>query len=189
MIKKILAVMLAFSLASGSIAPAAVLNNNIATEVQAAKKKTPSVKKIRKAIVNEFGDNYKPDVSLSDEETSQRFEITTSLYTDIIAEVPMISINIDTLVIAKAKNKNARKKLKKQLLSYKKDQIENSMQYPMNLLKLHASTVYVKDNYVFFIMLGLIDSSIEQTGTDEQIIEAYKAENKRAVDAINSVFK
>ena len=49
--------------------------------------------------------------------------------------------------------------------------------------------MYVKDNYVFFLLLGSVDSSLEETGTDEQIIEAYQDEVQKAVDAINSLFK
>lgn len=63
------------------------------------------------------------------------------------------------------------------------------MQYPMNIPKVQASRVYVKDNYVFFIMLGFIDSSLEETENEEQLIEAYKTENKKAVDTINALFK
>ncbi len=186
--KKILAVIFAVSLASASVIPAIPLNSPSVT-VEAAKKKQPSVKKIRKAIADKYGESYVPDVSLTDSEITQRYGIKSSWYSDISAEVPMISNNVDTLVIVKAKNKNTRKKIKKQLVSYRQKQIDETMQYPMNIPKVQASKVYVKDNYVFFIMLGFIDSSLEETGTDEQLIEAYKAENKKAVDAINALFK
>ncbi len=63
------------------------------------------------------------------------------------------------------------------------------MQYPMNLLKIQASKVYVKDNYVFFLLLGSVDSNTEETATEEQIIEAYKAEIQKITDTINSLFK
>jgi len=187
MVKKIFAVMLALSLAAGSIIP--VAPGSVPAVAEAAKKKLPSVKKIRKTVANQYGENYVPDMPLTNDEIKERYGIQPSWYTDIIAEVPMISVNIDTLIVVKAKNKNTRKKVRKQLADYRQDQIDNSLQYPMNALKLQASRVYVKDNYVFFIMLGFVDSSIEQTGTDEEIIEAYKAENQKAVNAINSLFK
>ena len=67
--------------------------------------------------------------------------------------------------------------------------VKDTNQYPMNLMKIQASKVYVKDNYVFFIMLGSIDTKLEETGTDEQILEAYKKENQKAISAINAQFK
>ena len=151
--------------------------------------KTPSVKKLRKAIVNEFGENYLADMSLTKDEIKERYGIAPSWYTDIIAEIPMMSAHVDTLVIARAKNKNTKKKIKKQLTDYRNTLVNDTMQYPMNLLKIQASKVYVKDNYVFFLLLGSVDSSLEETGTDEQIIEAYQDEVQKAVDAINSLFK
>lgn len=186
--KKILAVLMAFSLASASIIPAIPLDN-ASFLVEAAKKKQPSVKKIRDAIADKYGDDYVPNVSNTASEISQLYGIKASWYSDILAEVPMISTHVDTLIIAKAKNKNARNQIKKQLSKYRQQQIANSAQYPMNMPKIQASRVYVKDNYVFFIMLGFIDSNLEETGTEEQLIKAYKAENKKAVDVINSLFK
>lgn len=188
MTKKILATMLAVALASSSIISAIPLGNPTVI-VEAAKKKQPSVKKIRKAIADKYGNDYMPDVSLTTSEIDERFGIKASWYSDISAEIPMISAQVNTLVIVKAKNKNTRKKVKKQLSTYRQQQINDTIQYPMNIPKVQASRVYVKDNYVFFIMLGFIDNSLEESMTDEQLIEAYKAENKKAVDAINALFK
>ena len=100
-----------------------------------------------------------------------------------------MSAHVDTLIIAKAKNKTAKTKIKKKLTSYRQALVKDTNQYPMNLMKIQASKVYVKDNYVFFIMLGSIDTKLEETGTDEQILEAYKKENQKAISAINAQFK
>lgn len=190
--KKILATLLALSLLAGNIAPASLLTDNTFVAEAAkktTKKKTPSIKKLYNAIVNKFGDNYLADMPLTKEDIKARYGLSQSWYTDIIAEVPMMSAHVDTLVIAKAKNKNTKKKIKNKLTAYRQGLINDTMQYPMNLLKIQASRVYVKGDYVFFIMLGYVDSNKEETNTEEQLIEAYKAENQKAVDAINSLFK
>lgn len=190
MTKKLLAVFMAAALAAGSTAHVPVLNDKtVVAEAAKKKAKTPSVKKLRKAIVNEFGENYLADMSLTKDEIKERYGINPSWYTDIIAEIPMMSAHVDTLVIAKAKNKNTKKKIKKQLSDYRNTLVNDTMQYPMNLLKIQASKVYVKDNYVFFLLLGSVDNSLQETGTEEEIIEAYQAEVQKAVDAINSLFK
>lgn len=190
--KKLLVTLLAFSLAAGSLAPVSPLDNT-AVVAEAAKKKpkkkTPSVNKIYKAVVAKFGEGYLADLKLTKDEIKLRYGISSSWYTDIIAEIPMMSAHVDTLIIAKAKNKTAKNKIKKKLTSYRQALVKDTNQYPMNLMKIQASKVYVKDNYVFFIMLGSIDTKLEETGTDEQILEAYKKENQKAVSAINAQFK
>ena len=188
--KKLLAVILAASLAAGSAAHVPVFNDNTVLAEAAKKKvKTPSVMKIRKAITDLLGEDYLANMSLTKDEIKQRFGLQPSWYTDVIAEIPMMSAHVDTLVIAKAKNKNTKKKIKKQLSDYRNTLINDTMQYPMNLLKIQASRVYVKDNYVFFLLLGSVDSNTEETATEEQIIEAYKAEIQKITDTINSLFK
>ena len=188
--KKLLAVILAASLAAGSAAHVPVFNDNtVMAEAAKKKAKTPSVKKIRKAITDLLGENYLANMSLTKDEIKERFGLQPSWYTDVIAEIPMMTAHVDTLVIAKAKNNNTKKKIKKQLTDYRNILINDTLQYPMNLLKIQASKVYVKNDYVFFLLLGHVDSSSEETSTEEQIIEEYKAEIKKITDTINSLFK
>ncbi|MCI8770497.1 MAG: DUF4358 domain-containing protein [Lachnospiraceae bacterium] len=191
--KKLLVTLLALSLTAGCIAPVSLVSNQ-AVVAEAAKKKPkkktpPTVKKIYKAVVAKYGDNYLANMKLSKDDIKLRYGIASSWYTDIIAEIPMMSAHVDTLIIAKAKNKAGKQKIKKQLTNYRQQLIKDTCQYPMNQLKIQASKVYVKDDYVFFIMLGSVDSKIEEGGSDEQIIEAYKKENQKAVSAINALFK
>jgi len=191
-IKFLAVVLVMFSLTAGSIAPVSLLDNTTVVAEAAKKKpkkKTPSVNKIYKAIVKKYGENYLADLKLTKDEIKLRYGISSSWYTDIIAEIPMMSGHVDTLIIVKANNKTAKNKIKKKLTSYRQELIKDTCQYPMNLLKIQASKVYVKDNYAFFIMLGNVDTKLEETGTDEQIIEAYKKENQKAVSAINALFK
>lgn len=190
--KRLLVTLLAFSLTAGSIAPVSLTDHTAVTAEAAkkkVKKKTPSVNKIYKAIVGKYGESYLANLKLTKDEIKLRYGIPSSWYTDAIAEVPMMSAHVDTLIIAKAKNKTAKDKIKKKLISYRKTLINDTLQYPMNLLKIQASKVYVKDNYVFFIMLGTVDNKVDESGTEEQVIEAYKKENQKAVSAINALFK
>ncbi len=67
-------------------------------------------------------------------------------------------------------------------------QINDTMQYPMNLLKAQASRIYTKGDYVFFFMLGFIENELEETATEEEQIDAYKEQNQIAVDAVKELF-
>ena len=65
---------------------------------------------------------------------------------------------------------------------------EDTFQYPANQLKIQASQVYVKGDYVCFIMLGVLDNETAQQADEGKVIEAYKAENEKAVTAIDALF-
>jgi len=184
--KKILSVILAF------VCLAAVLPAVTAAEqpvvMEAATKKTPSITKVYSAVKKAYGENYLPNVRLSKDEIKARYGISKSWYKGAIAEVPMISTQADELVIVKAKNANAKKKIKRALLDYQKMLKEDTCQYPMNQLKIQASKVYVKGSYVCFFILGSIDNETEKQGEDK-VIAAYKAENSKAVAAIKKLYK
>ena len=100
----------------------------------------------------------------------------------------MINVQIDELVIVKAKDTSSKKKIKSALLSYQKELQEDTFQYPANQLKLQASKVYVKGDYVCFFVLGSISN--EQSQQEEsKVIDAYKAETAKAVKAIQKLYK
>ena len=187
--KRILAIMLAASLLSTSV-PAICNITDTKTIAEAAKKKkkAPTIKKLHKAIAAQYGEDFVVNVALSKEEIKTRYGIAPSWYTDISAEVPMISANVDTLIIAKSKNATTKKKIKDKLVKYRKSLIADTMQYPMNVMKIQASKVYVKGDYVFFIMLGFLDAETEESGDDALMLKGYQALNQKAISAINALF-
>lgn len=156
----------------------------------ATKKKTkvPSINKVYQAVKNAYGDNYTPNTRIPNEELKQRYGISSKWYSSAIAEVPMISANADTLVIVKAKNAASKKKIRSALKKYREELIQDTCQYPMNQLKIQASKVYVKGNYVCFIMLGTISNKQEEQSEDK-VIAAYKKQNEKAVKAISKLYK
>ena len=101
----------------------------------------------------------------------------------------MISTHADELVIVKAKNESAKKKIKSALAAHQKRLKEDTFQYPANQLKLQASRVYVKGDYVCFFALGTISNAQAQQSDESKVIEAYKAENAKAVKAIQKLYK
>lgn len=184
--RQIVAAVLALAFVAGAVPASMELQDTFTAE--AAKKKTPSVKKIRKAVMEAYGENYHANYSLTSEEINQTYGLSSKWYTAAVADVPMISVNVDTFVAVKAKDAKAKKKIKAKLEEYKDTQINDALQYPMNLLKFQASQIYTKGNYVFFIMLGSIDNETMQTATEEEQIEMFKEQNQLAVDTIKGLF-
>ena len=66
----------------------------------------------------------------------------------------MISAQVDQMAIFKAKNASSKKKILSAVKKYQKKLKEDTMQYPMNQLKIQGSKVYANGNYVCFFMLG-----------------------------------
>ena len=149
---------------------------------------SPQPDAVYEAVKAAYGENYLPNMRLTDEEAEARYGITSDLYTSVIAEVPMISAQVDELVLIKAKDEAARDTIEETMTAYQNVLKEDTFQYPANQLKIQASQVYVKGDYVCFIMLGVLDNETMQQADEGKVIEAYKAENEKAVSAIDALF-
>lgn len=148
--------------------------------------KAVDIKEVHSAIKEELGEDYYPNMELSKDELKNLIGINEDDIETYIAEVPMISVNIDTFIAIKAKEGKG-DKIKADLDKYKEFLVEESFQYPMNLAKVEASSVLRYGDYLFFLMLGKYDE--RQESTDDERIEFAKAEIKRVEDIIDKFFK
>lgn len=133
---------------------------------------------IKKGVVDALGENYWPDAQITQEMLEGSFGINSDLYEDYFAEMPMISANVDTLIIIKAKQDKV-EEVTEALEAYRDRMINDTMQYPMNIGKVQSSIVEVIDNYVCFIQLGA-----ETDDSEEVAIEQCKEQNQMALEAI-----
>lgn len=172
-------VLIAAVLAFSSIIPAQ--NNPEVNIVQAA---TPSAKVLGEAVKKAYGDDYLPSMKLAKSEIKDKFGVSSKLYSSAYAEVSMISAQVDTLVIFKAKDKDSKAKILKKLKSYRKTLINDTMQYPMNIPKIQASKIYKNGKYVGFIMLGNLSNKQQENESEEKQIKLYQEKNKIAIKAI-----
>lgn len=146
---------------------------------------TASVAAIVAAVKAAYAESYIPSMAYSKEEISEKFGLTEDMYDDIIAEGPMISTQVDTFIAVHAKpNKTA--DIETALNNYRQSLIDDTMQYPMNQIKIQASVVESLGDYVFFIMLGEIPTAIEEQG-EEETLKYAQQENQIAIDTIKSV--
>lgn len=188
--KKTAAIMLTAAIGMGAFSLQAAAPMDV--EVVSAKtvSAAPSASKLASAIKKAYGDNYWPDYKLDKDEIKSRYGVDASLYASAYAEVPMISVHVDELVVFKAKNSSSKKKILSAVKKYQKDLKENTLQYPMNLLKIQGSKVYANGNYVCFFMLGgSVDKDIEESGSDEEMIKAYRQLNNIAVNVVKKKLK
>lgn len=189
--KKAAAILLTAAVGMGALAlPAAVPKEAGVFTAVTAYAAAPSASKLASAVKKAYGDNYWPDYKLDKDEIKSKYGVDASLYASAYAQVPMISAHVDQLVIFKAKNSSSKKKILSAVKKYQKDLKEDTMQYPMNLLKIQGSKVYTNGKYVCFFMLGGdISKNIEENGSEAEIIKAYQKLNQKAVNAVKNVLK
>ena len=118
---------------------------------------------IGKAVADEFGDEYVPDMDIDADILDATYGIKPEWYDDFFGQAPMINVNIDTFIAVKAK-------------ADKVSDVE----------KANACRVYTKGNYVFFIMLGYLTDEVESMDDADQL-KYYTEQNDRAVKVIDSL--
>lgn len=150
-----------------------------------AQNQDETLNEIHTALKEMYGEMYIPSMSFDETMLAQVFNVDPAWCEAYIAEGPMMSAHVDTFVGIKAAEGMA-DSVEKSLLEYQEMLIENSIQYPMNQLKVEASQVVRQDDYVFFVLLGQIPMDIED---EEAGLQAAKDSNQEAVDLINEFFE
>lgn len=139
------------------------------------------------AVKQAYGEDYIPSMDYDAQAMKDLFGIGEGQYEEFFAQGPMISIHVDTLIGVRAKEGQA-DAVEQALLDYRKSLVEDSVQYPMNMVKVNASEVVRFGDYVFFVMLGSPDMEAEEKG-EEAALESAKENNQIGVDAIEGCFR
>ena len=143
---------------------------------------TEEMEAIRKAVTDELGDDYWPNTQIFPDFLEMSFGLTQDMYEDYMGEMPMISVNVETIVVVKAKPDQV-DAVESALNAYRDGEINQQMQYPMNVGKVQASQVEKIGNYVCFVQLGAdTDAAMEQG--DEAVIEQCREVNGRVIEII-----
>lgn len=146
-----------------------------------------SVNDVVDAVKKAYGDEYYPNMPLEDDAFFDKFGVSKDDVEEYVAEMPLISTNVDTFVAIKAHDGKG-ESVEASLNLYRDALVSDTMQYPMNLPKIQASEVYRVDDYVFFVMLGEIPME-KLDESDEAALEAAKENNTKAIKAIDSILK
>lgn len=142
---------------------------------------------LRDAVAEALGEDYWPDSVMEPEYVQDLYGLKPDMYEDIFVETPMIGTNVDTLIIVQAKEDRV-EDVEKVLGNYREGEINNTMQYPMNIGKVQASRIETIDNYVFFIQLGGSSVDAEEEG-EEKVMELSREQNEKALEAIRQALE
>lgn len=167
----IITMLLIFSLCSGCSAS----NKKQAKDVP--------ITEIEAAVAAAYGEDYLPNMEYDADMIETMYGIKAEWCEEELAKAPMISFNVDTFIAIKAKDDKV-EAVQQALENYRDTQINNSMQYPMNIAKVNAMEVVAYDNYVFLICLGVIPDDIE---ADDARLQKAEELNQIAISQIESI--
>ena len=141
---------------------------------------------IRQAVVDVLGDNYWPDTQIPPE-FLEFYGLTSEMYADFWGEMPMISVNVDTLIVIQAKEGQI-DAVEEVLNSYRDTLVNDTMQYPKNVGVIQASRIEVVGDYACFVQLGA-DTMEAMDAGDEAVISHCQELNETALEAIERVIQ
>lgn len=141
----------------------------------------------KEAVINALGDNYWPDSEIPEEMLNDTFGVSADLYDGYLGESPMISVNVDTLLIIHAKDGKV-EEVENALNAYRDQMVNDTMQYPMNLGKIQASRIERVGDYVCFVQLGADTSAAEEQG-EEAVITYCQEQNELALEAVRQTLE
>ena len=138
---------------------------------------------LKQAVVDALGENnYWPNMPMDASFLEGMYGITADMYDDFMGEMPMISTNVDTLLIVKAKDDKV-EAVEEALNAYRDMLVSDTMQYPTNLGKIQASRIQTFGNYVCFVQLGADNLADEDMSQEESLIQCQE-QNELALEVI-----
>ena len=159
-------------------------NNVEQTESESTENSEISVASILDKIKAAYGEDYLPNVPLDEEMVKETFKLDLGLVEEYVAEMPMIGVHPDKVLIVKAKDGKV-EDVVAQLEAARTDMIENGLHYPMNLEKVQSAKVVSKGNYAAFLLVG---SANNMSDDEEERLKFAEDEVQKAVTAFNSMF-
>ena len=142
---------------------------------------SPEMTQVREAVVEELGEDYWPNSPITSDYLESSYGITSDLYEDYMGEMPAISVNVDTLLIIKAKSDKV-EEVEDLLYDYYDRQVNAAVQYPMNLEKVQAARVQRIGDYVCYVQLG--GPAVDEGDTEDKI-QKCQAQNDHVIEILS----
>lgn len=148
--------------------------------------RTSELKNVRQTLVEVLGENYWPNTMIS-ADYLEDYGLSAEMYEDFYGELPMISTNVDTVIVVQAKEGQVAA-VEEVMNKYRDNLVNDTMQYPMNVGKIQASRIETFGNYVCFVQLGADTTEIYgEDGNEEAVIKHCQEQNELAIEAIGKV--
>ena len=119
-------------------------------------------------------------MELAPEYLEDWYGISSDLYEEYYGQTPMISANVDALIVVKAAE-DKKEKVEEALRAYRDKLVNDTMQYPSNIPKIQASMIETYGNYVCFVQLG---GSMNNQEDEEEAMKVCMEANEQALSII-----
>lgn len=149
---------------------------------------TEEMEAVKTAVTDYLGEDYWPNAPMYPEILESLVGITPDMYEDYFAEMPMINVNVDTLIVVKALGDQV-DTVEQVLLDYYEKNVNQTMMYPQNVGKIQAARVECIGNYVIFAQLGADTTEISEDGDQEVIIAHCQEVNDQVIEIISNVIQ
>ena len=144
-----------------------------------------SPKSLVEAVASELSDEYWADAVLEQEILDDWYGISAEMYEEFYGQTPMISANVDALIVVKAKEEHL-EDVQNALDTYRESMIQDTLQYPMNIPRSrHLRSIpsgITCALYSWAVPWRIMDD-------DEAAIEACRKMNERALSVIEGELK
>ena len=138
------------------------------------------------AVKQAYGEAYLPSMPLDEAMLNDIFGLPMGEVEAFVAEGPMMSTHVDTFIGLRAKSGKG-ESVAEAMRQYRDNLVKNSMQYPMNMPKVNASTVHVMGDHIFFLMLGAYNENMD--ATEEEALAFAQEQVKVGLDAIEGLVR
>lgn len=145
-----------------------------------------TVDEVLNAIKAAYGEDYRPNMEINAEMLKTEFGLTSDMYKEVKAELPMIGTHADRVVIVKAAEGKA-ENVEAALITAKENKINDTLQYPMNIAKINATKVVRNGEFVAFLLVGAINENMD--ANEEEAKKFAEKEVEKGVKAFNDLFK
>lgn len=134
------------------------------------------------AVKDAYGEDYSPNMELSEDEIEEKFGLSYDMYDEIYAEGSMMDTSADIFIAVKAKT-GMEDEVATALETYRSD-LENNTSYDANVDKIKSAEVYTNGDYVFLMILGA-----DEFTDDGDYSEKFTEQAKKGIDALDNLFK
>lgn len=148
---------------------------------------TDEMRGLRDAVMGVLDTDYLPDTAMDVDVVAERYGITEDMYDDIFAESFSDNTNVDTLLIVKAKDDKV-EDVQNALNAYRDAMLEDTMQFPVNVVKIQGSKIETIGNYVILAMLGG-DNTAAMDENEDAAVRHSQEHNDKAIEAIRGAIE
>lgn len=145
-----------------------------------------TVEEVFNTVKDAYGEDFLPSMDIDETQLSDVIQVNMENVENFKAQGPAMSAHVDMLIVIEAKD-GKETDVMNDLETYRQNQIDNAINYPMNMPKLEASQVVIYDNFVIFLMLGKYND--DENISEDELLTFYEEQTQIGIGALDKLFE